>query len=83
MLYPSLLAPPSIVLAIIIMGAVKTQLRTDKDSLPQPKIWWSNTVFFLTVHFAAAVGVYYKPPTAVPWATLLLFIAVWRLAVFG
>ncbi|KAL1739712.1 hypothetical protein HDZ31DRAFT_48930 [Schizophyllum fasciatum] len=54
-------------------------------SLPgrEPQIWWSNAIFFSLTHVAAAVGVYYYPPTAVPWQTLLFAFLTWQLADFG
>ncbi|KZP25296.1 hypothetical protein FIBSPDRAFT_918440 [Athelia psychrophila] len=58
-----------------------TQPRTDKAA--PPKIWWSNSIFFVAIHVAAGLGAYFRPPTAVPWATLGLFFAVWQLADFG
>ena len=48
-----------------------------------PKIWWSNIIFFLSVHVAAALGIYYKPPSVVPWPTLGLFFFLWQSADFG
>jgi hypothetical protein len=50
---------------------------------PAPKIWWSNSIFFILVHFAAALGVYYWPPSAVPRQTIALCIILWQLADFG
>ncbi|KAL1738642.1 hypothetical protein HDZ31DRAFT_17888, partial [Schizophyllum fasciatum] len=49
----------------------------------EPQIWWSNAIFFSLTHIAAAVGVYYYPPTAVPWQTLLFAFLTWQLADFG
>lgn len=48
-----------------------------------PKIWWSNAIFFLSIHLAALVGIYFWPPYAVARATLLLSFAIWQLADFG
>lgn len=50
---------------------------------PRPKIWWSNSIFFLAVHIAAAIGLYFKPFFSVPRATVLLFFFSWQLADFG
>jgi hypothetical protein len=49
----------------------------------QPKIWWSNAIFFISVHFAAFVGMYYYPPRVVARASLFLAFLVWQLADFG
>jgi stearoyl-CoA desaturase (delta-9 desaturase) len=48
-----------------------------------PQIWWSNATFFVSVHIAALVGMYYFPPTAVAWQTLVLAFLTWQLADFG
>jgi len=48
-----------------------------------PKIWWSNGIFFVGVHVAAVVGMYFYPAWKVPRSTLLLFVLVWQLAEFG
>lgn len=50
---------------------------------PAPKIWWSNSLFFLFIHIAAVLGIYYRPPTVTPWPNLLLFFLVWQLSDFG
>ncbi|KAJ4467419.1 hypothetical protein C8J55DRAFT_525938 [Lentinula edodes] len=48
-----------------------------------PHIWWSNSIFFVSVHLAALVGMYCLPPTLVSWPTLALTYAMWQLAEFG
>ncbi|KIJ13749.1 hypothetical protein PAXINDRAFT_176886 [Paxillus involutus ATCC 200175] len=48
-----------------------------------PKIWWSNAVFFVSVHIAALAGTYHMPPTHVPRLTLLMSLVLWQLADFG
>ncbi|KAH7886073.1 hypothetical protein F5I97DRAFT_1809185 [Phlebopus sp. FC_14] len=52
---------------------------------PQPpaKIWWSNVVFFVSVHIASVFGVYHRPPALVPRETLLMAFVLWQLADFG
>ncbi|TFK26644.1 hypothetical protein FA15DRAFT_587923 [Coprinopsis marcescibilis] len=47
------------------------------------RIWWSNAVFFVCVHMAAFMGVYYRPPWLVKPASLVLGFLVWQLADFG
>ncbi|EJC98738.1 uncharacterized protein FOMMEDRAFT_96016 [Fomitiporia mediterranea MF3/22] len=47
------------------------------------EFWWSNAIFFVGVHVAACLGLYYKPPWVVSRATIWLGIAVWQLACFG
>ncbi|KAF9225256.1 hypothetical protein BS17DRAFT_700052 [Gyrodon lividus] len=47
------------------------------------KIWWSNAVFFVSVHIAALAGAYCRPPTHVPQVTLLMSFVLWQLADFG
>ncbi|KIJ66509.1 hypothetical protein HYDPIDRAFT_151085 [Hydnomerulius pinastri MD-312] len=56
---------------------------TAEQAQPPAKIWWSNAVFFVSIHFAAAFGVYYRPPTLVPRATLVMAFSLWQLADFG
>ncbi|CAE6472710.1 unnamed protein product [Rhizoctonia solani] len=46
-------------------------------------IWWSNTIFFVSMHFMAILGVYYYPIWAVPRQTIALCIFSWQLASFG
>ncbi|KAH0591074.1 hypothetical protein H2248_001180 [Termitomyces sp. 'cryptogamus'] len=46
-------------------------------------IWWSNTIFFLSVHVAAIVGALYWPPQLVPRATLILCFIIWQLGTYG
>ncbi|KAK1223610.1 hypothetical protein PQX77_013507 [Marasmius sp. AFHP31] len=50
---------------------------------PAERIWWSNAVFFLLVHVAAILGVFWYPPRSVPTKTLVLAILSWQLAEFG
>ncbi|KAF9531903.1 fatty acid desaturase-domain-containing protein [Crepidotus variabilis] len=54
-----------------------------KDVGKPPKIWWSNTIFFLSVHIAAAIAVYYFPPWNTQPANLWLWFLTWQLADFG
>jgi hypothetical protein len=49
----------------------------------RPKIWWSNAIFFISVHIATVIGLYYKPFYAVDRATLILSLVIWQLADFG
>ncbi|KAI0050568.1 hypothetical protein FA95DRAFT_1555494 [Auriscalpium vulgare] len=46
-------------------------------------VWWSNAVFFLAAHVAAACGLYLRPPSTVPRATLIMTILLWQIASFG
>ncbi|EIW86998.1 delta 9-fatty acid desaturase protein [Coniophora puteana RWD-64-598 SS2] len=67
------------------LGALSFQPKTitaTKEQRP-PEIWWANAIFFVGVHVAALVGACYKPPSAVPRATLVLAFVMWQLAVFG
>ncbi|KAF5312206.1 hypothetical protein D9619_002627 [Psilocybe cf. subviscida] len=54
-------------------------------SKPQkpPQIWWANAIFFVMVHVAAGIGMYYVPPWSIPRATLLLWFLTWQLSDFG
>lgn len=49
----------------------------------QPQIWWSNAIFFVSIHLAAAIGIYYFPPWATQKKTLLLWFLTWQLSDFG
>ncbi|KAF8899049.1 hypothetical protein BD779DRAFT_1607641 [Infundibulicybe gibba] len=49
----------------------------------RPKIWWSNAIFFVAIHVAAAIGVWHWPPRVVSRASLALCVALWQLADFG
>ncbi|KAH9849215.1 hypothetical protein C2E23DRAFT_888403 [Lenzites betulinus] len=46
-------------------------------------IWWSNAVFFVGIHLAAAVAVLLRPPSQVPQATLWLMVILWQAASMG
>ncbi|KAJ7293006.1 fatty acid desaturase-domain-containing protein [Mycena rebaudengoi] len=49
-----------------------------------PKIWWSNTAFFVATHIFALFGaLHWRPINVVPTATLVLALLVWQLADFG
>ena len=54
-----------------------------KDARAQPKIWWSNAIFFSLIHIFALVGIYYAPPWSVRRETLLLWFVTWQLSDFG
>ncbi|KDQ63229.1 hypothetical protein JAAARDRAFT_53456 [Jaapia argillacea MUCL 33604] len=55
----------------------------EKEKPPQSKIWWSNSIFFVSAHLAAAIGVLYRPYHLVPLPTLLLVFFTWQAACFG
>ncbi|KAJ3986067.1 hypothetical protein F5890DRAFT_1506116 [Lentinula detonsa] len=55
----------------------------DSTSTFRPQIWWSNSIFFVAVHLAAFNGIYWLPPTIIPWPTIALTYAMWQLAEFG
>jgi hypothetical protein len=51
---------------------------------PRIPIWWSNTIFFASIHIFAVWGAFYwRPLYAVPKATAVLALLVWQLADFG
>ncbi|KAF5391852.1 hypothetical protein D9757_001813 [Collybiopsis confluens] len=52
-------------------------------NVSHPQIWWSNGLFFISVHIAAFIGIFWLPPSAVPHSTLILACANWQLAEFG
>ncbi|KAI0275182.1 fatty acid desaturase-domain-containing protein [Gloeopeniophorella convolvens] len=56
---------------------------TVSPSPQQPAIWWNNIIFFVGAHFAAAYGVYRRPPTTVPAGILAATVVLWQLASFG
>ncbi|KAG7452278.1 uncharacterized protein BT62DRAFT_294111 [Guyanagaster necrorhizus] len=61
-----------------------TTIMRNKIKAPSvPKIWWSNAVFFVSVHIAAFIGVYYFPVYVVHRASLFFAFLVWQLADFG
>lgn len=49
----------------------------------RPEIWWSNGLFFISVHVGALMGTIYWPPSAVPLQTLILSFVVWQMGTFG
>ncbi|KAF7303190.1 Stearoyl-CoA desaturase [Mycena kentingensis (nom. inval.)] len=63
--------------------AVRELCDMKRKPAPQP-IWYSNAIFFVSVHLAAVYGaLFWRPYYAVPKATLLLAFFVWQLADFG
>ncbi len=56
---------------------------SDAKAPTAPKIWWSNAIFFVSIHIAAFIGAYYFPVYAVHRASLFLAFLVWQLADFG
>ncbi|KAL1951369.1 hypothetical protein VTO73DRAFT_518 [Trametes versicolor] len=50
---------------------------------PPARIWWSNGIFFVGTHLAAAVAVFLRPPSEVPWQTLLFMVVLWQAASMG
>ncbi|KAI0931581.1 hypothetical protein AcW1_001054 [Taiwanofungus camphoratus] len=44
------------------------------------KIWWTNGAFFVLVHIAAAVGIFWYPLTSTHWATLVLCVILFQSA---
>ncbi|KAJ4488495.1 hypothetical protein J3R30DRAFT_3436177 [Lentinula aciculospora] len=55
----------------------------DSTVFSSPQIWWSNSIFFVSVHLAALIGMYWLPPTRITWPTVALTYAMWQLAEFG
>ncbi|EMD32546.1 hypothetical protein CERSUDRAFT_87875 [Gelatoporia subvermispora B] len=47
------------------------------------RVWWSNASFFVGVHIAAAIGIYYYPWYSVPRATLWLTLFFWQASSIG
>jgi hypothetical protein len=54
-----------------------------KPAAKSPNIWWTNAFFFVSVHLAAVVGAFYRPPSAVERATLAMAFVLWQLGSFG
>ncbi|KAI0714857.1 hypothetical protein C8Q76DRAFT_841427 [Earliella scabrosa] len=50
---------------------------------PPARIWWSNGAFFVAVHVAAVIGVWYSPPTRTMRQTLWLAVFLWQAASMG
>ncbi|KAG1783556.1 hypothetical protein EV702DRAFT_956927 [Suillus placidus] len=44
---------------------------------------WSNAIFFVSIHIAAVICIYLRPPTTVPRESLLMAFLYWQLADFG
>ena len=57
--------------------------RSGAKEQSQPKIWWSNVVFFTLVHIGAVIGIYYMPLWSIKRSTLLLWFLTWQLSDFG
>jgi len=57
--------------------------RSGAEKQSQPKIWWSNAVFFTLVHIGAVIGIYYMPLWSIKRSTLLLWFLTWQLSDFG
>ncbi|KAI0652509.1 hypothetical protein C8Q79DRAFT_103901 [Trametes meyenii] len=55
----------------------------DGAAPPPARIWWSNGIFFVATHLAAAVAVALKPPSEVPRLTLLFMVVLWQAASMG
>ena len=47
------------------------------------EIWWSNAIFFVGVHVAAAIGVYHYPIWDASKVTLAVTVLLWQCACFG
>ena len=65
------------------MDTTPTRASDALAARPAERIWWSNAVFFLLIHVAALLGVFWYPPGSVPITTLLLAVLSWQLAEFG
>ncbi|KAI4528276.1 hypothetical protein K525DRAFT_291292 [Schizophyllum commune Loenen D] len=65
------------------MSSTTTAKAASDAPIREPEIWWSNAIFFSLTHIAALIGVYYYPPTAMPWQTLVFAFLTWQLADFG
>ncbi|CAE6438712.1 unnamed protein product [Rhizoctonia solani] len=60
-----------------------TRSQASKERPPRAPIWWSNAIFFVSMHVMAIIGVYYYPIWLVPRKTIALCILSWQLASFG
>ncbi|TBU29820.1 fatty acid desaturase-domain-containing protein [Dichomitus squalens] len=62
---------------------------TDSDPMkpgsnaPREGIWWSNGLFFVATHIAAALGVWYHPPARAMPQSLWLAVFLWQAASMG
>ena len=50
---------------------------------PRTSIWWSNGLFFVATHIAAALGVWYYPPARAMPQSLWLAVFLWQAASMG
>ncbi|KAH7338992.1 hypothetical protein B0J17DRAFT_659413 [Rhizoctonia solani] len=57
--------------------------QASKERPPRAPIWWSNAIFFVSMHLVAIIGVYRYPIWSVPRKTIALCILSWQLASFG
>ncbi|KAI0756344.1 hypothetical protein C8Q80DRAFT_24607 [Daedaleopsis nitida] len=58
------------------------ETKTESEG-PPTKIWWSNGTFFVVVHIAAAIGVWFHPPSRTMRQTLWLAVFLWQAASMG
>ncbi|KZS93155.1 hypothetical protein SISNIDRAFT_486077 [Sistotremastrum niveocremeum HHB9708] len=56
---------------------------TSSSSSSRPPIWWSNAIFFVSVHVAALVGAILRPPSTLPLWIFVLTLLLWQTANFG
>ena len=64
-------------------AVAKEATATEKLETPPARIWWSNGAFFVAVHVAAVIGVWYSPPTRTMRQTLWLAVFLWQAASVG
>ncbi|WWD20909.1 hypothetical protein CI109_105387 [Kwoniella shandongensis] len=58
--------------------------KTKQSPPPQGEIWWSNAIFFISMHVFAVVGmIYLSPLTQIDSRTAALWFISWQLASFG
>ncbi|KDN36520.1 hypothetical protein RSAG8_10767, partial [Rhizoctonia solani AG-8 WAC10335] len=63
--------------------SVDMRAQVPKETPQKAPIWWSNAIFFVSMHLAAVLGLYYYPIWSVPRMTVALCILSWQLASFG
>ncbi|KAF8753836.1 Acyl-CoA desaturase [Rhizoctonia solani] len=75
-----------LIASFVILDNLHMSVDIQKGANDKPQrapIWWSNAIFFVSMHIVAVLGVYYYPVWVAPRKTIALCILSWQLASFG